>query len=200
MAFFDAIKRSVCTIGDVQVDAEIRTMHGKDGTLTEHPVEAGSPITDHYRVAPPEVEIDAIVSDTPIGDLALPGVATVSAVLSAQGGDRTPSQAALEAIAAYFDNAEIITIRTRRTTYENMVLTSFAFTDEASTGNALRFTLRAKQVRLVSTETGFAIERPKKATHQKKKSAGKGATESTDAPAKKSILKSAQDALAGAFP
>jgi len=176
MAFFGAQGKSKCVIGEVQCDAEIRTSHGKTGTLTEHAVESGSPVTDHYRVDPDQVEIEGVISDSPLSDIPLPAAGTVGAIAGAIGNDQSPSQTARDALESYFDNAEIITITTRRKTYTNMVLTSFAYTDEVGTANVLRFTIRARKIRLVDTETGLAIEKPKAPTHAKKKSAGQAAT------------------------
>lgn len=176
MAILNDARRSACKIGDVQADAEVRTVHGKDGVLTEHAVESGSPISDHYRVDPAEIEIEGVVTDTPLSALAFPGAASVNALQSAASGDDAPSAAAMAAIEAYFDSAEIITIVTRRKTYENMVLTHFTFEDTARSANRLEFVIRARQLRIVDTATGAAIVRPKATTHQKKKSAGQAAT------------------------
>ena len=192
--------RCVCTIGDVQLDAEIRTPHTKTGTLTEHAVESGSPITDHYRVDPAEVEVEGVVTDSPTSSVPLPGFGLVEGVRAAlEGGGQTPSETARDALEAYFDSAEIITIVTRRKTYERMVLTSFSYVDSAETANVLRFTVRARQIRLTDTATGVAIERPKSTTHAKKKGAGKGATKEVETEQERSIAKRGLDALAGAF-
>lgn len=188
MAFFDTANRSRCVIGDVQCDAEIRTVHGKEGQLTEHAVESGAPVTDHYRVRPDEVEIDAIVSDSPLNNIPIPGWGTVTSIGAAlAGGDQTPSQTARDALEAYFDNAEIITIETRRRTYEQMVLTSLSYADEVANGNVLRFTVRARRIRLTDTATGVAIELPASPTHAKKKKAGAAGTKDTGARKPRSI-------------
>lgn len=196
MAILGTAKQSVCTIGDVQCDAEIRTAHGKAGTLTEHPVESGAPVTDHYRVDPDEVEIEGLVSDSPLSDVPFPGFGTVTSIASAlEGGDQTPSQIARDALIAYFDDAEIITITTRLRTYDQMVLTSLRYDDTAQNGNVLRFTVRARKIRLTDTATGQAITIPKTPTHAKKQSAGKAGTNTAgDAAAGKP-----QSILAGLF-
>lgn len=176
MAFFDTAKTSKCTIGDVQCDAEIRTRHGKEGSLSEHAVESGSPVTDHYRVDPDEIEIEAIISDSPMSSIPLPGAGTVGAIAGALGDNQSPSQSARDALEAYFDNAEIVTIVTRRKTYERMVLTSLSYTDTVETANALHFSVRARRIRLTGTQTGNAIALPKSTSHAEKKSVGQAAT------------------------
>lgn len=198
--FLGTAKVAVCTIGNVQLDAEIRTPHSKSGTLTDHAVESGSPVTDHYRVEPDEIEIEGIVSDSPLSAIPIPGYGAIQAVRSAiEGGGQSPSLVARDALEAYFDNAEIITIVTRLKTYENMVLTSFTYVDSVENANVLRFTVRAKQIRLVGTRTGVAIVKPKKATHAAKKSAGQGGTKEADTDQERSLAKRGLDAITGFF-
>lgn len=194
MAFYSGIKVPQTSIGDVHVDCAERQRHGKTGTLTEHAVDSGTPVSDHYRVDPDEVEIQGIISNTPL--TGIPGAAAVNSFSSADSGDLTPSQIALQTLESYFDNAEIIEIKTRRKEYTDMVLTSLTVEDEARTAGGLFFTIRARKIRIVSTEEGEAIAKPAKnpkdPAGQKKKEKGK-ATKQDTADADPSLAKQALD-------
>lgn len=57
-------------IGTIAIDCVVREVHRLAGEVTTHPVEDGSDMVDHYRPAPRAVQLEGIVTDTPIG---LPG-------------------------------------------------------------------------------------------------------------------------------
>jgi hypothetical protein len=49
-------------------DANLQEGHERAIRFTEHPVEFGSPISDHFVIEPNRVDLRIIWSDTPIGD------------------------------------------------------------------------------------------------------------------------------------
>src|SRR5678810_739366 len=53
------------------IDATISEEHRYESETTDYPVERGANITDHNRPLPIEVTLEGIVSNTPIGDVAL---------------------------------------------------------------------------------------------------------------------------------
>lgn len=149
-------------IGAVQVDASVSETHGLDGTVTEHPVEDGSPVTDHFRMAPRSIQIDAVVTGTPI-EAGFPGATVISSISSLVKGD-DPVLLAWEEIKRYFEQKVRIDIATSLETYKNMMLVSFAATRNAQTGQTLTFSCSAREMRVVQTATVAAIQIPETRT------------------------------------
>lgn len=51
-----------------QFDAVINEQHSRDAQVTQFPVETGQVVTDHIIVAPPEITVQGIITDSPIGN------------------------------------------------------------------------------------------------------------------------------------
>ena len=54
-------------IGDIAIDCTVTERHTSTATVTEHPVESGSNITDHIRPEPVQLSVNGIITNTPIG-------------------------------------------------------------------------------------------------------------------------------------
>ena len=54
-------------IGDIAIDCTVTETHTSTATVTEHPVESGSNITDHIRPEPVQLSVNGIITNTPIG-------------------------------------------------------------------------------------------------------------------------------------
>ena len=52
-------------IDTIAIDAVVRETHRFAGEVTEHPVETGSNLSDHYRQAPRGIELEGVITDTP---------------------------------------------------------------------------------------------------------------------------------------
>jgi hypothetical protein len=50
----------------VEFDATLREVHTSGATATTHPVEKGSDVADHVQVNQPRLQVEAIVSNTPL--------------------------------------------------------------------------------------------------------------------------------------
>jgi hypothetical protein len=50
----------------IEFDATLREVHTAAGTVTEHPVEKGSKVSDHFRPSQQRLSIEAVISNTPI--------------------------------------------------------------------------------------------------------------------------------------
>jgi hypothetical protein len=140
------------TIGSVAVDAVLREVHHLAGEATTHPVESGSDISDHYRPAPRAVELEGVITDTPIGipgshasgaklvqhTFEIPkelfgmrlGPIPISIAGPSQQGSVTTFSATMERVRATWEDFEamfaerkVITVVTSLRTYDDMVLT-----------------------------------------------------------------------------
>lgn len=187
-------------IGEVTVDASVAEGHTLEGDVTEHPVEKDSDISDNYRVRPRTVQIEGVISDTPLST-GFPGETLVNSIGSALSG-ASPSKTAWDQIQDYFDNAQVIDISTSLQSYPNMVLTNFSVARDAKNGQNLRFSCTAKRLRVVQIATVDALKTPETTTGTGG-SKSKGAKGATDSPASgeksKSILAKGLDAGKGFF-
>ncbi len=179
MAFLDDTPGSIrrVTIGAkdgdaIMLDASLREDHGPEGDFSDHPVEAGADIVDHFRVRPEQVRIEGVISDSPIVQ-GIPGPTLVNSVSSLLDGDTRPSLNAWSEFRRFFANVELVTIATSLHRYENMAIVSLKVVRDAKRAHSLYFTIAAREVRFARTSTGVAVEVPKEPEGQKTKSVGK---------------------------
>lgn len=196
MAFLDDIlggSAERVSIGEaggdpIVVDASVSENHSVTGEVSEHPVESGIDIVDHYRVLPRQIELEAIVTNTPIAT-GLPGSTLINSVIGLVNGDSDPSSNAWNELNRFFDEAVVLDIATSLKKYENMVLTDLQVVRNSATAQGLHFTASAREVRFVDTQFGAVLPDPVSALGQATKSTGKKTNE--DANAKQSKQSSA---------
>jgi len=181
-------KKAQVQIGEVSVDASIAESHTIEGEITSHPVESGSDITDHYRVNPRKISLEAVVTSTPIAT-GYPAQTAINSVKSIIAKD-DPVMNAWQEIERYFEKRVIVTINTSLKKYENMILTSFNVTRNSFKGQSLHFSLTAEEIRVVNTEEEdrITVPEPKTKTTEKKKDKGKKDKGDADAGSNKESL------------
>lgn len=136
--------RSRCIIGEVRCDASTSETHEKTGNLTEHPVEFGADVADHYRVGSPLLSVEGEVTNTPLG-VGYPLETAINSAVSAFTGGN-PVDNAWRELNRYFDEKVVITIETSLDTYYDMVLTSLTVNRSSESGGRLQFSVTAKRV------------------------------------------------------
>ena len=125
------------TIAGFPIDAVTREEHGFEADVTSDPVEVGADTTDHVRDKNPTLVLsEAIVSDTPIGD-----------IITQRPAGSLPSRDALDLLLRLRDEKEPFTIVTERRTYTDMLMVGLSIAEDARTGDALGFTARFQQIR-----------------------------------------------------
>jgi len=231
----------VTMIGTVAVDASIHEVHSMSGTATEHPVETGSNISDHYKVNARTVKIDGIITNQPlhtpltqagaVGEIereftweanpdilgtqiAGPGIlgTVAGAIMSATGMNKQSGKArafsqvfnrvmdTLDEFDTMRDLGTPIDIYTTYRIYHNMVIESFDWDRDKSTASCLKFSMMAKQIRVVETKTVVApeptVERAKPKKDEGKRQAAEA--ESEVASGSQSLLAGGTDAVVDA--
>lgn len=155
------------TIDGFIIDATLTESHTYESDVTSYPTESGSTITDNIRPRPVTVQIDGIVSDTPIGT-----VATTRANESTASGSNfefLPSDAALAKLLEIRDKREPITIETSLKRFESMALTQLEIPRDAETGMALRFSATFQQITIVTNNrTTIRVASPNNGAKKKK--------------------------------
>lgn len=130
-------------IAGYPLDLALTEEHDFESEVTEYPVESGADVSDNIRNKPLEITLEGIVSDTPIGAIAL------DATRRAESGTPLPSLDAYTRILAIRDARELVTIETSLGKFERMALTRLAVPRDRTTGKALKFTVSFRQVNVV---------------------------------------------------
>lgn len=182
MSFLDKIigADSRATIGEITLDASVREVHELNGIVTEHPVEEGIDVTDHYRVEPRTLIIEGKISNTPLST-GFPLETAISAIGAIINQDEQPSTNAFKEFERYFDDSVIISIKTSLKNYESVVLTSLSVDRSNKNADSLDFSATAREIKIVKTRLAAALELAKKAAAQKTASKGKQATKAAPA-------------------
>ena len=123
-----------------------------EAQLTESVVETGGNINDHLTQRPLRLEVEGIISDTPL--VSLTPFATASAALGSITGP-SRSQAAYSYVKGLYQSKALFDFVGGFQVYQNMMITSFKPVRRAETGGALSFTCTMEQVVFVSTSTLF---------------------------------------------
>lgn len=158
------------TIGVVTLDASISEKHTKSNEVTKHPVETGKDVSDHIRHHGDRIEIEGVISNTPLfflASLASSGGTGLAGNLFSASPVRSDTEhvtdrakRADQAFSAAMDSGELLTVVTSIRTYKNMAMVDYAVTRDKDTGNILSFNIGLEEVVIVSTQT---IDVPKTA-------------------------------------
>lgn len=155
-------------ISFIQVDAVLDETHTFENLVTEHPVEDGSPRTDHIVNLPVKIEMTGRITDTPssiaasltsgaagvIGkDLGIsPAAASgIGAVLGATLPGRAKS--VYQELVALYEGRETFTVLTGLNEYANMTFTRLEFPRQAKDGRSIRFRAQMKELFIVGEGT-----------------------------------------------
>ncbi len=152
----------------ILLDCCVQETHSRESPPTEFEVEDGQTISDHIIVKPFSLEIQGIISDTPISALtgamttltsvALPpvgvvGAAAGSALYSAIADTASPSQVAYKQLRQLQESRLPFNVLTSLNRYENMWIKSLSIPRDANTGQILMFTVSLVQILLASPQT-----------------------------------------------
>ncbi|MBF7687086.1 phage baseplate protein [Acinetobacter rathckeae] len=139
------------TIMGLFADVTIEEKHKDEMQITEHPVETGSPISDHAYKIPPELSIKVGWSESAgrlnglVGDSLLSGDIGLVAVY--------------EILQTLQDKAVRLIVSTGKRLYTNMLIKSLECTTDPETENVLMIDITFKKVNIVkTTETTVLLE------------------------------------------
>ena len=199
MSLRDEFLGDVCKveIGDLACDASIREVHALEAETTEHTIESGAKISDHYRLLPKVLTIQCCVSKTPLA-VGFPGQTTINSVKNLSNNSDPVSAAWL-----YFKNimedAQRISIKTSKYFYLNMVIKSVQDPREGP-NDWMIFDLVASEMRTAFTDSVEALAQKEKEASKRvleeKKDKGKQAAAEAES---KSLLAQGVDGLAAFF-
>jgi Dit-like tail protein len=173
MADSAAVNKFFCSIDGFVIDAILSESHTLESSVTEFPIERGADITDNVLPRPIIVEMECLVSNTPIGTMAdirkqagqigevISDTPTGSSVV-----DHTPVDDAYAHLLKIRNAREPVSIITTLQSYDNMVLKNLSIPRASGRGDEFRFTATFQQVEIVSnarnTRVAIPIANPSK--------------------------------------
>lgn len=146
------------TIDGYPIDMVETTQHDRSAEVTKHPVEDGGDVSDNVRINPSELTFTgAVVSDTPIGDIARDETRT-----QATGKISRAAWAVLEAV---FEAKQPVVVVTGFMKYEKMIMDKLSTTEDAKSYGGLIFTCHFTAIRIV-TNKRVSVSVPNAGTKQ----------------------------------
>lgn len=147
------------SVGEISVDLILREDHALQSTVTSHPVEIGSAITDHIRNELRVGSLSCLVSNHSLNlapDAEIPEAASSARVPNYGDAARprtpNPSKDTWELFKGIWQRRELVTIVTVLETYEEVAISNVRTSRTGSSGDALEFMLDFRQVRQVSLQ------------------------------------------------
>ena len=162
-------------VGLVIFDACLSDNHMHQAELTEHPVEDSASISDHIINKPIEIEINGIVSNTPI-ILANDKIPSPISTDTQEVADRV--DAAYAELRKTMSDGILVDVITSLRNYPNMAIVSMGVQRDVQNGNVLNVNLSLKQVIIASSEQ---VDIPQPVRASNKQQTDKGKTVKTDA-------------------
>lgn len=151
-------------IGDLAIDCTTSEKITHTSEVTEYPVESGSVISDNVQAKPLVIELDCIVSNTPIGEAMAIRLGKVSA--TADNGTATYDALNKFSSTVYEDlvniqaREEFVTLRTSQGKFPRMILKHLGVPRDDKTGDALHFTATFQQVTVIENVRGKRVAVP----------------------------------------
>ncbi|MCC6178813.1 MAG: phage baseplate protein [Phycisphaerales bacterium] len=137
----------------ITIDCSISERHTSVVELTRHPIEEGASPVDHAREQPERVQLDGLLTNTPLGpeERAARGLSEVEGRPGAPGVPGY-AQEQFGKLRALKSARRAVTLKTAFRTYSNMVVVSLEVPRDAKTADAIRFSLVMESVRFVKSE------------------------------------------------
>lgn len=152
----------------IELDCSIQETHARQVVATQFEVEDGTTISDHLIVKNQKLEVQGLISDTPIGTIqsilntvigtALPARGVVSiavgqALFSALSGSSSPSVNAYAQLLQLQLARQPLSVITTLRRYDKVFITDISAPRDSGTGQSLIFTMSLEQLKIVSPQT-----------------------------------------------
>jgi hypothetical protein len=170
------------TVANIAVDCTLTEGHGFEVDPTQHPVETGSNITDHFRIKPKELHLEGAFADEPV-----------------IGGGLQVGRAAdlYNQMQQLTEAGALVSISTELRRYENMLIRKLVSTKAKDTKGTVRWTADLLEIRLVSTQSVALSRTVRGGKKSKGPKTGKPAEEATKNQSQ--LKKLSNKAKSGAF-
>lgn len=159
----------------VEFDVSENETHESTAKATSHPVESGAEISDHIQQDPDTLDLQVVVSNTPI-------------LSEIEASVLTPNRAedAYNVLRNIKETGRLVTVFTTLREYTNMAIVRISVTRNAPKGDVAAMSLRLQHIRTATSET-IDAPTPSVSRGQKTQDGGKKAlTEASEAVDEKS--------------
>ncbi len=175
-------------LGELSIDALIKEGHELKAKISEHPTESGASFGDHVLLEPVSLQIEGIISNTPMTFIGLTAVRSLDNYLHERSNNRTSQ--AFKKLETIFAQREPINIVTSLKDYDNMVLESLSIERGAGSFESLHFRATAKQI-VIAKQASIKLPEPKPESAKPKRNLGKQETKpASEEISKKTVEKS----------
>lgn len=137
----------------IEFDATTRETHTSATSPTEHPVEDGSVVSDHAIDQPDELELEGMITNTPV--LALASQRSRSVLGGPASARANDANAELDRL---MKTKTLVEAETVLRTYTSMLIVSKSVTRDKNTGQILAVVVRLRQFRTATVEATEAPE------------------------------------------
>lgn len=175
-------------LGEITIDAIVKENHELRAKISEHPSEGGESFIDHVAHEATTIQIDGIISNTPMTWIGITAVESLVNYFHEKSNDIVAQ--AFKKLEDIFAKREPISIVTSLKEYDNMVLESLSIERGGGSFDSLHFNATAKQIRIIEKATIDIPPEPKIERAKPKKNVGMQETK-VATPEKKSLLDAA---------
>jgi len=136
---------SKMSVGAVEFDCSVSETHVDEAEITDHPVEGGADMTDHIRKKPNSIELNGIITNTPIAIMASLSVGSpVTTDFLPFVMDRV--EAGYAELRRAMEAGERLDVVTSLRSYENMAIQSLTVTRDVNNGNVLNCKISLREI------------------------------------------------------
>jgi hypothetical protein len=139
-------------IGGLLIDASVSETHTIDADVTEYPVESGATISDHVQVKSPEVEMEGVITDAPLGYVLVGNIENVVRSVSVLFGGSKRSIDGYNVLVNLQANRIPFDVYTTLRKYQNMVIKSLRVIRTSQTGASVHFSASLKQINIATSQ------------------------------------------------
>lgn len=136
-------------IGTVTLDCTVSESHSDEVEITAHPVETGATISDHIRKQPITLELEGVITNTPVIFLASVQAESPVDLDFIPCWDRVTR--GYDELRRIQDSGELVDVVTSLREYKSMAIQSLGVRRDASTGNVLSVSITLREVILAKS-------------------------------------------------
>ncbi len=168
----------------VEFDANLNEVATVAANATSYPVEDGSNIADNVVDEPDEIQIDAVITNTPAN------------FVDAVEATSTRAEDAYENLLLLKESKDVVSVFTSKAEYADMIITRLARTRNAAVGEAAQLSISLIKIRKVQSSVA---EVPLRATggKGKKKNLGTKVKKPADETQRQTLLRKIAAAVTG---
>ncbi len=162
---------SKMAVGAVEFDCSVSETHVDEAEITDHPVEGGADMTDHIRKLPVSLELNGLITNTPVAIMAsLTGGSPVTTDVLPFVLDRV--EAGYAELRRTMDEGERLDVSTSLRSYENMAIKNLVVSRDVSNGNVLNCKIGLREI-IEAKALSIDLPTPQDVGNNSKKNKGK---------------------------